>query len=94
MLEVSDANVTWRIAPRRPAPSTQRLDARKVIFLGFKIHVSGFNGSRFFSVAVFLPLKRLNPERVTGLVENLSESLLSRKFGADTVSTLVREQSL
>ena len=48
----------------------------------------------FFSVAVFLPLKRLNPERVTGLVENLSESLLSRKFGADTVSTLVREQSL
>ena len=66
----------------------------KKVFHGFKIHVSSFYGSRFFSVAVFLPLKRLNPERVTGLVENLSESLLSRKFGADTVSTLVREQSL
>ena len=54
-----------------------------------------FNNLFFrFAEPVFLPLKRLNPERVTGLVENLSESLLSRKFGADTVSTLVRTISL
>ena len=43
---------------------------------------------------VFLPLKRLKPEKVTGLVKILSESLLVRKIDTDAVSTLTRVQFL
>ena len=48
-----------------------------------------------FEEPVFLPLKRLRPGgRVKGLVQILSASLLVRKIGADTISTLIGVQSL